>query len=82
MRETAVMVEAKQVPEVPTTPREALLLLILLKQGVQNLAEDIGLTRQSIYLWLDHGVPIERAIQLEQKYHVVTRAQLRPDIYD
>lgn len=82
MKETALLAEAKLAPEVPTTPREALLLLILMKQGVQNLADDLGLTRQSIYLWLEHGVPVERAIQLEQKYHIVTRAQLRPDLYD
>jgi DNA-binding transcriptional regulator YdaS (Cro superfamily) len=39
-------------------------------------------SKQGVHVWLQRGVPVERAMQIEQVLGgVITRDELRPDLY-
>jgi DNA-binding transcriptional regulator YdaS (Cro superfamily) len=47
-----------------------------------NLARALGVTPQAITKWINNGIPAERVLDIERACNgVVTRYDLRPDIY-
>lgn len=62
--------------------KQALIKAIELAGGVSETAKKIGTTKQAVSNWKKSGLPAERVIALEEACSgLVTRNQLRPDLY-
>lgn len=63
----------------------ALRRLIKQDKSLTEFARRLDVSRQTIYLWLEHGVPAERVPWLVSRLrgtHTVSKHELRPDLWN
>lgn len=62
--------------------KKALLKAINLAGGQTALAKKLGVKQQTVYWWLNRGLPLKRVIEIEAAVNrSVTRYELKPDFY-